>query len=187
MNSSHRALHAVLVLLLSCDHSAPPDTASGAQALPSALTTSTWSTIQARIAADARSFQRRDGVFEARLPRRHQVSIDERGAILSNSGHELAIELAGYGRADNWTVTEPVEPILGSCAEGTPRREGCIRRVEQPREALTEWWVGRSTGLQQGWTLENRVEGSGHLFIEVAFEGAFVTMDGEDASIISAD
>ncbi|MEL6346122.1 MAG: hypothetical protein AAFV53_23635 [Myxococcota bacterium] len=191
--SSSSSAHLMIVLMLgpACAVSSSgssADTATPAPALPASLTTDRWETIQARIAADARRFAAVDvGRFEARLPKGRIASIDEQGATLRHGADTLSLSLMGYGRADLWVAALPVVPQLGACAEGTPRQDGCVLRVEQPRPGVMEWWVGRRQGLQQGWTVESRPSGTGPLLLEVGFEGSSVHVDGDAVSLVSAD
>ncbi|MEL6342125.1 MAG: MopE-related protein [Myxococcota bacterium] len=187
MSSAHLI---VMLLLGACTGPSPVESVESVESIESDASRSSirWETIQARIAADARRFVAVDvGQFEARLPQGRVASLDDHGAVLRRGADALSVALVGYGRADAWQDAQPIAPRFGACAEGTPRQDGCVLRVEQPRQNLMAWWVGRRQGLQQGWTVEARLEGAGPLLLEVAFDGSFAEVDGEDVTLVAAD
>ncbi len=51
----------------------------------------------------------------------------------------------------------------------------------------TEWWIDRGTGLEQGWTLEERPVGTGPLQVEVAIEGATARAEDDRVWLTRAD
>ena len=61
----------------------------------------------------------------------------------------VELRLAGWGRG------ETLEPV----ASGEVMSEGA--RVEIARPGLVEWYVNAPSGLEQGFTLEQRPEGEG--------------------------
>ena len=79
----------------------------------------------------------------------------------------LALRVAGLGRGG---VLESVPP--GVVSSAGPRAE--IRRP-----GLVEWYQNSEAGLEQGFTLDARPEGSGELVIELHVEHARGTLVGE--------
>ena len=71
----------------------------------------------------------------------------------------LSLELDSWGRPGALVPVEAAEPV----ARG--------RRVEYRRGALTEWYVNSERGLEQGFTIEERPAGEGHLKIVLAIGG----------------
>jgi hypothetical protein len=78
-----------------------------------------------------------------------------------------AVKLTGLGRPGAWRA-------LGG---GELWSEG--PRVEIRRTGLVEWYVNSPSGLEQGFTLDERVEGEGPLALEVTVEGVVASRRGE--------
>lgn len=73
----------------------------------------------------------------------------------------LSIQTRGFGRG---------EAVAGLANAALLTTGG---RGELDHGPLTEWFVNRPDGIEQGWTLEERPDGSGPLWIEVAVGGGF--------------
>jgi MYXO-CTERM domain-containing protein len=150
-----------------------------------------WSEVTRRIATDRRSFQAQDGVFTARdggvLAR-----LDRTGLHARRGDDELSLRLSSWGRVGAEQTAEDVAPLWGDCAPGTQvMPDGdCLRRVELPRVGLTEFWQPADRGLEQGWDIESRLDGTGLLALHVDIDQAIhweVDRDGFGASILGSD
>jgi len=147
-----------------------------------------WATARARLGADARPFRAvAAGAFEAGMPGHLRARLDADGAVLGHGADTLELSLVGWGRTEAWWAAAPASPRLGRCADASAAHGGCVRRVEQARSGLTEWWVGRPHGLQQGWTVHERPAGDGPLTVEVSIPGGDAVLHGDDVLIVSAD
>jgi len=59
-------------------------------------------------------------------------------------------------------------------------------RIEIRRESLLEWYVNSPAGLEQGFTLTERIEGEGPLVLDLSLEGAEASLSGETVRIATA-
>lgn len=105
---------------------------------------------------------------------------DAGGAQLTLYDDTVGVRVVGFGR-DTVEVSTPVAPVLGACVADLVEPSGdCVRRIEYGVAGLTEWWASREEGFEQGWTVEVAPDGAGPLTLELAVEGADVTVgDGE--------
>ena len=83
----------------------------------------------------------------------------------------LALRLEHAGRPNTLT---PVPP-------GEVASDGA--RVEIRRGSLLEWYVNSPAGLEQGFTLYRRTEGTGDLVLDLSLEGAEASGGGESVRI----
>ncbi len=93
----------------------------------------------------------------------------------AGSGMEMELSLVGYGYEGRMQ-----QPVVGKLvADG--------QRVENVRGPVTEWYVNRPTGLEQGFTLAERpVRGAvdGPLQIELAVSGATVSLSDDGSAVL---
>ena len=77
----------------------------------------------------------------------------------------------GGGRDGDWREVRSVEPVASGA------------RVSYESPGLTEWYVNRSEGLEQGYTVYERPEGGGTLRIEGVVQGELraILDDGGEA------
>src|SRR5262245_19461914 len=80
----------------------------------------------------------------------------------------LRLSLAGVGR----------EGALSAALPGEVRSEGA--RVEIRRPGLIEWYENSESGLEQGFTLQERPPGEGPLVVELALTGARASRRGDE-------
>lgn len=62
--------------------------------------------------------------------------------------------------------------------------------LEYRMDGITEWWRSREDGIEQGFTLERRIPGTGTLTLEIALDGALrtcVTDDGRTLDFVDQD
>jgi hypothetical protein len=85
----------------------------------------------------------------------------------------LALQLEQMGRPNFIAPVSPGEVV----SEGT--------RVEIRRGSLLEWYVNSPAGLEQGFTLHRRAEGTGDLVLDLTLEGAEASGGGESVRIAS--
>jgi len=137
-------------------HPAPPsvspETAANADDLPAGLTRADWSQIRRAVQESQYHASRVAKPGEApalQAPNRRQSY----GTTFRREGIEivprvpgaswrLGISVTGYGYEGDVRPLEPVEP------------QALKERVEYRREAVTEWYVNRPEGLEQGFELE---------------------------------
>ena len=86
----------------------------------------------------------------------------------------LALRLEHLGRVNAPTDVAPGEVV------------GNGNRVEIRRGSLLEWYVNSPAGLEQGFTLIKRVEGSGPVVLDLSLEGASALRSGDTVRITSA-
>src|SRR4029453_12077712 len=80
----------------------------------------------------------------------------------------LRLSLAGVGRGERLAAVKPGEEVTAH-----------ENRVEIARPGVVEWYVNSASGLEQGFTLEERPVGEGPLAIEVAVAGAKPSLVGD--------
>ena len=94
------------------------------------------------------------------------IRVHDRTAI--GSPELVRISLAAIGRAD---ALAPV-PSSGSVVANE-------NRVEIRRASLVEWYVNSASGLEQGFTLEQRPRGDGPLIVELDVDGGRAALRGK--------
>jgi hypothetical protein len=105
--------------------------------------------------------------FEANGIRVHDRTAD-------GSPELLRLKLSGIGRGDALAPVETGEVV----SEGG--------RVEIRRPGLVEWYVNSSSGLEQGFTLDERPEGEGPLRLALAVSGSEARLAGEAVRLRTA-
>ena len=134
--------------------------------------------------ADRRQFAAAPGsAFETHRRGLH-ARFDETGLVAWSGDGELGLRFVGFGREDAVQPLVDVLPRQGGCAVGAERvgRE-CVRQVERDFGGVTEWWVARESGLQQGWTLQAPPEGAGLLELQVEVDGAVAWVEEDRARL----
>jgi hypothetical protein len=124
---------------------------------------------------------------------RHAIVPDGAGYKASNPGQSLELRfertaatvivpdgeahlrLAGYGRS-----TQLLRPEGATLTAST-------NRVEYRHSLLTEWYVNDRQGLEQGFTLAERVEGDGPLVVALIVEGLTPRLEGPEAVVLERD
>ncbi len=137
------------------------DTASGPLTVERALSA---------VLADASAFRQVEpGRFHATLGANLTATVDARGVAFDDK--PLALRLTAFGRAARLDVS-PVAPTPSDCL--SPAMEGleCERRVELRRDGLVEWYRPARGGIEQGFEIAARPEGSGALELVLALDGA---------------
>ncbi|HKQ50398.1 MAG TPA: thrombospondin type 3 repeat-containing protein [Phycisphaerae bacterium] len=144
---------------------------------PDGLSTSDWSSILAAYEANRHTAFAVENGYQARNPGQHwQTLFDGRGFTTTPDAGAWTwgLELASFGR-------EGVERAVKvpTCAEAAGNRVNY-----QWGEALTEWYVNDRHGLEHGYTVHDRPEGSsGYLHLELAVRGMLlpqVSSQGRD-------
>jgi hypothetical protein len=99
------------------------------------------------------------------------------------------VGLARWGRDGDLVATGAGELVLKRCpAQTTVDDQGtCTGRLETRRDGITEWWHNRPNGLEQGFTIDRRPEGSGPVVVEIAVRGASVEIDEDGKAADFAD
>ncbi len=77
-----------------------------------------------------------------------------------------------FGREGNWRTVESGEPAAAGA------------RVSYESAGLTEWYINRADGLEQGWTVRERPAGDGPLRIEGALAGGLRAVCSEAGDAI---
>ena len=86
-----------------------------------------------------------------------EATLDAGGVWAQRGDEQLFLTFTAWGREGDLEPVSEVEPVLGACAdEGAT--SGCVQRLEYGHPSLIHWWAGRSDGLQQGWTVQQRPE-----------------------------
>ena len=204
---THPRTLVLLLLVVSCESSPPPDSTPEHVSLddtghfdasdnvatrpPEGAHEGWWSEVKARIGTDRRSFQERDGVFTARMQGVH-AELDGSGLHAWRGDDELNLRLSSWGREGTEQTAEWVDPLWGDCAPGTAvMPDGdCLRRVELARDGLTEFWQPADRGLEQGWDITTRLDGTDLLALHVEVDQAIdweVDRDGLGASLLGSD
>jgi hypothetical protein len=80
----------------------------------------------------------------------------------------LGLSLAGIGRGAALASAPPGERVVADAD-----------RVEIHRPGLVEWYVNSPAGLEQGFTLAERLEGEGPLSLELLVSGAKASLRGD--------
>ncbi|MES2643920.1 MAG: MopE-related protein [Myxococcota bacterium] len=144
--------------------------------------------VRSGLDARARAIHDVDGTFVSDLPALGMTGgFDDEGVVFSDTTDDttaFALRLSGWGRGDALEEVAPVDPDLGECGTEEDPTGACIRRLEYDHGALTEWWLGLSDGVEQGWTLTRPPVGDGLVTFEVAVDGALgLSGDGPTVAI----
>ena len=121
--------------------------------------------------------------FHAAVPGRGLIGrFDVDGAHLTLDDDEIRVRAVAFGRVrtsgirGQWVIL-PSVPLLGSCVEQMVDPAGdCVQRLAYAGDGITEWWVSRNDGFEQGWTVDAAPDGVGGLSVEVEVWGADVVL-----------
>jgi FG-GAP repeat protein len=138
--------------------------ARAADTVPDGLSATDWSSIRAVYDANRHAAFVVDGGIQARNPgQQWRTRFDGRGftAAPDVGGWEWGLELVSYGRED-----EPRAVSTPFCIDSSGQR------VEyQWDDVLREWYVNDQRGLEHGYTVRQRPEGSSALQFTLAVRG----------------
>ena len=150
--------------------------------------------VNAHIKDASHQFVAAGGGFVAEVPERRLAGrFDGAGAHIATADDADAIRIRSmsFGRRDNG---EPFEasPEPGECQEGVADPEGkCIQRLQYAGPGMTEWWVSKPDGFEQGWQIAERPDGVGPVRIDMQVDGADATvtemgvwLQGDDGSLL---
>jgi hypothetical protein len=107
---------------------------------------------------------------------RHELSIDffPDGVRIGEPSDPILLSLRSVGRGEMRSPVASAEPIARK------------NRVEYCREELTEWYVNGPFGLEQGFTLESRLGGSGLVMLSMAIDGDVVATVRDERGVTFA-
>ena len=148
--------------------------------LPEGLTTAEWENLCANIEADRHKVLESEQGFAARNPGQGWTTTFDGWGFETRPGDgqwSWGLELQSWGRGEILASTD-TDPVM--------RREG-ERVFYDWSETLTEWYVNDRRGLEHGFTVHTRPEGSGLLSFELAVRGglqAHVSQNGRNASFV---
>ena len=139
----------MLTTFVPCVHAVAPGSQgqnlSSPDQVPEGLAKSDWQSIREAYEAGRHAFHRVEDGWQARNPsQRWLTKFDGQGFTVTPDagGWTWGLELVGYGKATE--VRQEGGKISYAKADG-----------------LTEWFINDTRGLEQGWTLAKRLEGSG--------------------------
>ena len=133
--------------------------------------------VLAKIAADRRQLEASGpGVYSAHIAGVLHAELSASGLLATADGDTVGLATVGYGAR----AVGGAEPELGACAPGSERvGTACVRQVELAHGELTEWWVSRVAGLEQGWTLyEPPADGQASIRVRIT-EGELLSVDAD--------
>ena len=105
----------------------------------------------------------------------------------------ILLRFASWGRYGAVHAVGKAATRLNACdrfivGQTTPLDEGmCDRRIERVHTGVTEWWVHRAEGLEQGWDVSERPAGEGPLSFDIDVDAADVRAVGPTAALRSED
>ena len=136
--------------------------------------------IGARIEAGDAAIEGSNGRYGAHLAGSGlTVRFDEGGLTATSRTGALRLRLGAAGRAGEEASLPDLSPTIGASVPGLVGPDGSpIRRLEYAHADLTEWFVGTPSGIEHGWTLDERPEGRGALRFILATDA---TLLGSDA------
>ncbi len=116
------------------------------------------------------------------------VALDGAGAQIGGGDYTLELDVVAWGGAGALREVAGGEAVIGDCAEdvaGATAEDAtgaCLRQAERDLGGLREWWQNRPEGLQQGFVVEEEVEGD--LVIHIAVSGTDRRAEGADAGAL---
>lgn len=128
--------------------------------------------VVAAVASQAvEGFERRASGEVAVANARHGLELVARdsGTTVEAEGGSLGLSLVAFGRAG--AMQQVAKPSLSVFAE----------RLDREHDSIAEWFVNRPTGIEHGFTIDARPDGSGELRVDVALTTELlpdVSMDG---------
>lgn len=135
---------------------------------------------------------------ESIAKREYEASENDRGLQAPNRAHNLRTYFEPWGvRVEDRTADGSPELFrlktiaLGRAGRAKALKSGEVRpkgaRVEVLRaEGVIEWYANGEAGLEHGYVIDRRPVGDGPLHIDVAFEGAGVSVADSQAIVESA-
>ena len=139
--------------------------AAGSDKAPTGLSASDWSSIRSEYERNRHSVQRVGNEYHAPNARQQWLTrFDERGFVLqpNTSGWRWGLELKSYGFSGH-------EHGVKAPAQVTSKKEQITYRWDS---TIEEWFVNDHRGLEHGFTLRQRPEGTGeHLVVRMAVRG----------------
>ncbi|MFI5300093.1 MAG: hypothetical protein ACHREM_18555, partial [Polyangiales bacterium] len=112
---------------------------------------------------------------------RWTTTVDAHGASLSPSATgtgatwSLGLHLTGIGRGTSITRVNAASAV------------GRRGRIELARDGVTEWYVRQAGGLEQGFDVAQKPNGSGDVVLEVAVDGLTPTLAKDGKSVVLSD
>jgi len=136
---------------------------------------------EARLLAGAHRFRGSSVGFEALNQRNDHLAAFGAAGVRVISGTalkhgEVSLRLTAWGREGNLLPTSRLEPLLGQCSadDRVDEHGDCLKRVEYAHEGIEEWWENRAHGLEQGFDVAVRPDGTGTLDLILEVTGASV-------------
>jgi hypothetical protein len=160
-------------------YTAPPvPVAAASPGTPEGASPGWRSEIEARVRDASRAFAPEGEAYVAGVAERGLAGrFEADGASLAVGGEAVSLRTLAVG--DEETVASA--PVLGACSADLVDPAGtCVRRLEYAHAGATEWWIARGDGFEQGWTVETPPGDGGPLRVEVAVDGAEVTVSTGD-------
>jgi hypothetical protein len=153
-------------------------TASASTANPNSIPDSAQSTISAALGSDMQEYYVRTagaGFTLTNSPQDLTTDFTSQGIDVKNGGERWSFALRGYGYGNALTMLRPVAPSAS------------LNRVEYRRPALTEWYVNGPSGLEQGFTINQRplTKSREPLTIALSLSGNLTAVVDEDGKGLS--
>ena len=151
--------------------------------LPEGLTAAEWESLCASVEADRHKVFESEQGFAAQNPGQDWTTTFDGWGFETRPGDgqwSWGLELQSWGRGEILASVD-TDPVM--------HREG-ERVFYDWSETLTEWYVNDRRGLEHGFTVHTRPEGSGLLSFELAVRGglqAHVSQDGRSASFVNEE
>lgn len=185
----HRSALLLLLAATACtpnsqpphDGAPPPDTHPTNQ-------NATWlATVRAQAEAGSYRFVADGARFQA-TNRAHGLVTRMDGPTVAVTRGEgtVALQVVEWGAEGALVTAERPTWAAGTCvASGAVDPTGdCVRRLAGARSGLTEWWENGPNGLEQGFRVD-RPAGRGDLLVDLAIDGATVTLGAADAALLT--
>jgi len=117
-----------------------------------------------------------------------EAQFDAEGAMVMGADWELGIAVENWGSHGAMQAAAPALLKTSQCVENTAFDSdgNCLKRVEQERPGITEWWENRAEGLHHGFSVAS-APGEGDLVVSLAITGASVEVVDDNAAIFTTD
>lgn len=103
---------------------------------------------------------------------RHHARFGLDGSVFL--GSDLRVQTTSLGRKGASVPVQPTPPQIADC-QGKP----CVQFTSS---TVTEWWLDRGDGFEQGWTVQSAPVAGGELVVDLAVTGE-VALRGAEAQI----
>ncbi len=102
-------------------------------------------------------------------------------------GWSLSLRASGIGRGASRTALAAADAAPGACdLDGrTDAKGACLRMAELARGDVKEWWRNTEAGLEQGFTVSTLPAGAGPLRVDVAIDGAQLTVSESVVTMVA--